>query len=218
MSWLLLRIAGRRLEGECQLPIVELRSRCARAWRCRAAGGLQPPSWHRDSIWACLRAGQRRALNTSCCSTLRSSGRLRRPLSLSVMSLSSINLQQLVSDWLALQRAGKSAPEYKQLFWAHDRAWYLCDESPNEAWDFILAALAQDCSNTTMENLSAGPLEDLLAKHGSLMIERVELQSRQDPQFARLLGGVWRNAMSEDVWRRVQRAQDRRGWDGNTET
>lgn len=127
-------------------------------------------------------------------------------------------MQQLVGDWLALQRTSESAPEYDQLFWAHDRASDLCSDSPEEAWDFILATLAQDHSSTVMENLSAGPLEDLLAKHGALFIERVEAQSRQDPRFGRLLGGVWRNAMSEDVWHRVQRVQDRRGWDGNSET
>ena len=110
------------------------------------------------------------------------SDRLRRRLSGGVMSLSSTDMQQLVGDWLALQRTSESAPEYDQLFWAHDRASDLCSDSPEEAWDFILATLAQDHSSTVMENLSAGPLEDLLAKHGALFIERVECWRRPESE------------------------------------
>jgi len=37
---------------------------------------------------------------------------------------------------------------------------------------------------------------------------------RHDPAFASLLGGVWRNAMSEAVGSRVQAVRNRGGWDG----
>jgi len=66
-----------------------------------------------------------------------------------------------------------------------------------------------------MENLSAGPLEDLLAMHGPAIIDRVEAEAARDPTFAKLLGGVWQNRMTDEVWARVQAARDRRGWDGN---
>ncbi|HUV96794.1 MAG TPA: hypothetical protein VMV98_04925, partial [Acidobacteriaceae bacterium] len=56
--------------------------------------------------------------------------------------------------------------------------------------------------------------EDLLAKHCEIFIDRVEAEARKDPRFAKLLGGVWQNKMSDAVWKRVQAAWDRRGWDG----
>ena len=62
--------------------------------------------------------------------------------------------------------------------------------------------------------LSAGPLEDLLAYHGHLIIDRVEAEARRKPLFAKLLGGVWQNIMPDDIWTRVQAVWDRRGWDG----
>jgi hypothetical protein len=62
--------------------------------------------------------------------------------------------------------------------------------------------------------LSAGPIEYLLAKHGEQFIKRVEKETKADPFFARLLGGVWKNAMTDSVWSRLQAVCDRRGWDG----
>ena len=52
--------------------------------------------------------------------------------------------------------------------------------------------------------LAAGPLEDLLAKRGEDFIDRVEELARKDPKFNDLLGGVWRNTMTDEVWQRVQ--------------
>jgi len=125
-----------------------------------------------------------------------------------------IEKQHMVTDWLALQRVPESSTEHDKLFWAFGRLCDLCCDAPDEAWDVILCMLAQDHSPVILENLSAGPLEDLLAKHGPTIIDRVEAQARRDPWFARLLGGVWQNAMSPEVWTRVQAVWDRKGWDG----
>ena len=63
------------------------------------------------------------------------------------------------------------------------------------------------------EVLAAGPIEDLLAKHGADFIDRVEAEARNDPNFAKVLGGVWKNEMPADVWARLQAVWDRKGWD-----
>ena len=123
----------------------------------------------------------------------------------------------LVSAWLALQhlgRRGKNSAEYHELFWAFHKVWELCDSSPHEAWEFVVAAWRADQSQVIGENLSAGPLEDLLAKHGDKVIDRVEAEAKMDPSFAFLLGGVWRNEMDENIWTRVLAVRERRGWDG----
>ena len=100
---------------------------------------------------------------------------------------------------------------------ASDRAWDLCMEQPERAFQFVLEVLRRDHSNKILQVLSAGPLEDILAKHGEQMIGRVESEARSNPLFAKLLGGVWQNEMSDPVWRRVQAVWDRRGWDGVSE-
>jgi hypothetical protein len=57
-------------------------------------------------------------------------------------------------------------------------------------------------------------VEALLAKHGDSFIDRIETQARFDSKFAKLLGGVWKNRMSDANWNRLQAVWDRSGWDG----
>jgi len=74
-------------------------------------------------------------------------------------------------------------------------------------WQFITATYKRDLPDKVFASLAAGPLEDLLAKQGPEFIERVEELARKDPKFNHLLGGVWRNAMTDEVWQRVQAAR-----------
>lgn len=56
--------------------------------------------------------------------------------------------------------------------------------------------------------LAAGPLEDLVAGYGDLVIAAVELLAKQDPEFRKCLAGVWRKGISDEVYARVQKAAD----------
>ena len=87
-------------------------------------------------------------------------------------------------------------------------------DHPERSWPVILEILARDQGVAIIEVLSAGPLEDLLAKHGPAFIDRVEAEARRNPVFAKLLGGVWKSQMTDEIWARVQAVWDRRGWDG----
>jgi hypothetical protein len=74
----------------------------------------------------------------------------------------------------------------------------------------ILEALGRmdaDPSQQAFQVLAAGPLEDLLADHGAAIIVRVEEEARRNPRFNLLLGGVWRNSMTHDIWQRVEAAR-----------
>ena len=71
-------------------------------------------------------------------------------------------------------------------------------------WQFILEVYKRDLPDKVVAVLAAGPLEDLLAKRGVDFIDRVEELARKDPKFNQLLGGVWRNTMTDEVWQRVQ--------------
>ncbi|WNL45655.1 hypothetical protein RKE25_19930 [Dyella sp. BiH032] len=136
-----------------------------------------------------------------------------RPLTNGLLDMDS-SQAPLVSAWLALQHAPQGSADYESLFWAFEEVCELCRSSPDEAWSFIGAAWLADQSKVVAENLSAGPLEDLLANYGESVIDRVEAEASANPTFAFLLGGVWRNEIKEAVWTRVVAARDRRGWDG----
>lgn len=120
----------------------------------------------------------------------------------------------LANAWIELQRTEPHTAQHDELFWSFDQMWELSHNEPETAWDLILTNLRTDSSSTTNENLSAGPLEDLLVYHGSQLIGRLESEASTNQPFRHLLGGVWKNAMTDDVWNRVQACWDRRGWDG----
>lgn len=82
------------------------------------------------------------------------------------------------------------------------------DEDHEALWSFVLAAYPKEMSGRVFAVLAAGPLEDLLAKFGPLYIDRIEALARQDRRFNDLLGGVWKNSMTDEVWERVTKARN----------
>ena len=94
------------------------------------------------------------------------------------------------------------------------RRYYKPAIDPERLWLLILAVHRKDQSLRVQQVLSAGMVEDLLGMYGDQFIDRIEVEARTDPSFARLLGGVWQGQMSDQVWARLQAVWDRRGWDG----
>jgi hypothetical protein len=84
-----------------------------------------------------------------------------------------------------------------------------CVDDPEAVWQAIIQLSREELTDRQTALLAAGPLEDLLARHGAAYIERVETEARQRPKFRHLLGGVWRSSMPEEVWERVTRARGR---------
>jgi len=113
-------------------------------------------------------------------------------------------LNKIVTAWIAAEK-GKDGPEDEANSWAFFEVldWALEGEG-EKLWPFILKVYKHDLPENVMAVLAAGPLEDLLAKRGEDYIDRVEELARKDPKFSYLLGGVWRNSMTDEVWERVK--------------
>jgi hypothetical protein len=77
-------------------------------------------------------------------------------------------------------------------------------ESPESAWLAIVELSRQPLSSKQISALAGGPLENLLAYHGAVFIDRIEKEARVYRAFRHLLGGVWRSSISEQVWKRVE--------------
>jgi hypothetical protein len=101
---------------------------------------------------------------------------------------------QLLDDWIL----------HAQTFWAAAEVAELSRREPAATLDFILEVLKRNPQPRVLANLAAGPLEDLLVYHGPAVIERVEALAAEDTAVSQLLSGVWRNAIREDVWQRIQ--------------
>ncbi len=90
-------------------------------------------------------------------------------------------------------------------------------DNPELAWEAIKVVIfSYACDellcdrNTEAKKIvgvtAAGPLEDLLADHGSQFIDAVELAARRDRRIQWALGCVWQNSMTDEIWARVQTA------------
>ena len=95
----------------------------------------------------------------------------------------------------------------KEWFDGEHTMFDVVQDTPEVAWLAILQILERDLTEEQTAVLAAGPLEDLLAQHGSQFIERIEHEAQRSPRFNHLLGGVWRHEMPLEIWERVQKAR-----------
>jgi hypothetical protein len=83
----------------------------------------------------------------------------------------------------------------------------LCNADPVRALHIVALIAQTDSSDPVMEVLAAGPLENLLVKHGGALIDQIEDLAKKDTVFRKLLGGVWQRETDNSVWERVVAAR-----------
>lgn len=121
--------------------------------------------------------------------------------------------QDLIEGWFAyhrsLERSGDLTGQTNagdSYLWAIERLDQFVTSEPEVSWPLILEIFVRTESDYQRACLAAGLLEDLLNRHGLEFIDRIEAVAAKDAGFRDLLTGVWRNVISEDVWRRIQHA------------
>jgi len=96
------------------------------------------------------------------------------------------------------------------LWWAVeqflDAGMHAESASPEDAWLTILEILRKQPPENVLGILAAGPLEDLIHDYGPKFIDLIEIESRQNPHFRHLLGGVWESS-TPDIWNRIKKAR-----------
>jgi hypothetical protein len=97
------------------------------------------------------------------------------------------------------------AAKDQTLFWAWQRVEEIIWTNPDHAWLITLALIAEAPNEMCLAYVAAGPLEDLLDRHGQVVIDRVELQARRDSKFRLALSNVWgQSNATGDVFGRVR--------------
>ncbi len=120
--------------------------------------------------------------------------------------------QQEFDKWIAAYIMYEADPDNDRdnhpLFWAAERFMEIIhmDEAPEEYFEAILEVLRRDPGDEVLTVLAAGPLEDLIHHHGQQYIGRIEAESRRNPKFRYLLGGVWESSTA-DIWARIEHAR-----------
>lgn len=115
-------------------------------------------------------------------------------------------MERFAEAWVNFNRLAVDANERDPLTGVLDEVDGIIQRDPGEGWKFIEAVRRMDVDAHLLSNLAAGPLEDYLVAHGETEIERVESLAKHDPSLRDLLAQMWKNAMSDEVWRRVQLA------------
>jgi len=110
--------------------------------------------------------------------------------------------------WLAELRMSPPPPESDdESDMRQAVVWMNFTAGPDEQWQFICSAVGQADSDDDLRHIAAGPVEHLLGTHGADAITRVETRAAADGSFARMLTGVWKHTMTDEVWARVQAIQ-----------
>jgi len=110
----------------------------------------------------------------------------------------------LARDYVKHFHLPKREKERSQYFWAFEKLYDLVQEDPELAWREVQEILRIDSSDAMLAYVAAGPIEDLLVHHGTAFIERIEELAGRDPVFRKMLGAVWRNTISGEVWKRLK--------------
>lgn len=87
---------------------------------------------------------------------------------------------RLLSSWIALQ----------ENWWAHEELHDRCESDPEFAWSILLELIETGLAPDVLDVMAAGPLEDLLRAHGTLLIERVETQAKMSARLREALAIV----------------------------
>ncbi|MEJ2424936.1 MAG: hypothetical protein P8101_10840 [Candidatus Thiodiazotropha sp.] len=116
--------------------------------------------------------------------------------------------EYFIKEWIRHQEATYNDDD-AETHWTDDHLINLMIRGEiEELWQFVLRAYKRDLTQEVIGVLSAGALEDVLAARGDDYIGRIELLAANDPKFKYLLGGVWQNSMSNEIWSRVQAAAE----------
>ena len=118
----------------------------------------------------------------------------------------------VAEGWYDLHAAKLSKTERALGGWAEEALRQAIYNDGAYAFEIASAIHDLDPEHKCIESFSAGPIEDLLAFQGAIVIGWIEAKARKDPSFAHVLGGVWQNSMTDEIWNRVKKVRNTNGW------
>jgi hypothetical protein len=129
-----------------------------------------------------------------------SAGRvMRRRFHDDTPDLSPADAATLAAAWLHHDRTGRET-----RFWAWERVNDVIRRQPLTGWLLVRSLIAGAADESQLMSVAAGPLEDFLGEHSGALIDQVEDAARADPRVMLALRGVWKNAIDDEDWLRIQ--------------
>jgi len=123
--------------------------------------------------------------------------------------------ENVAQSWMEMTRLKGDCPD--DIFERGFHLNILALDEPYKAWEAIrliinsidhtsLLKEGDNDSKYLAANLGSGPLETLLSEHGKEFIGTIEDSASRDDRMVWILGCVWKNAMTDEIWIRIQRA------------
>ena len=97
--------------------------------------------------------------------------------------------EALVAAYLAPR--GKSGAEHEELFCVYEAVDDVVRSSPSDGWALTRELIEAAADDSALMYVAAGPLENLLTKHGERIIDEVITGARRNAKVRRALAGVW---------------------------
>ncbi|MFK2877429.1 DUF6869 domain-containing protein [Rhodanobacter hydrolyticus] len=118
---------------------------------------------------------------------------------------------EIAEEWIRAW-SGTEQPAIGVGIGASRLDWELPREEPQLCLESIITVLEhiQGSSSKLLAVLAAGPLEDLLAKNGSVVVDQVEVLARRSPEFRHLLNGVWDSGIHPEVLSKLAKYRNQR--------
>ena len=110
------------------------------------------------------------------------------------------NIEKIADNWIKVQLSDSYSDSALDLD--------LPFNHPNLCFNVILNILEKIDTvpdNKLFSVLAAGPLDDLLHEHGSVMIDKIDTTARINPKFRKLLNGVWDSELDNSIKNRLSK-------------
>jgi hypothetical protein len=104
--------------------------------------------------------------------------------------------KELAEAYLRNHKAGNF-----EDFWAFEEVSEIVRHDPETGWEVTTILLEMAATDEVLAYVAAGPVEDLLTKHGPIVIDRLESLARGDERIQLAVSGAWIKP-SDEIWPR----------------
>lgn len=109
----------------------------------------------------------------------------------------------LVKAWIAQFEAAEEPCEDQPMSKEDEIFFFSSFKDPDLCWELIQLVLNLTDNENALYAMAAGPLEELLAQNGEEFIARIEALAQESSKLRKALGGVYQNAMSDELYKKV---------------
>jgi hypothetical protein len=110
---------------------------------------------------------------------------------------------EIAINWLRYYRDasafGRDSPITEQSFVGYETLDDLCWKEPIHALKIVRDIFETHPEEKILYDLAAGPLEDLLVRHGNEVIPHLNQHIQENPEILTLLKSVWLDRMTQQV-------------------